>query len=384
MNIVFFLHDSRISGSIKSLVDLLVQLKNKGVNCFVFMPFEGPLCNTLIELNIPYKVIRYHGWICGQIPTFFKNPFEYLKWKKNTISKLIKNVIILPEMLKLCKKHKVNICYSNTSVVYIGYVISKLLNVSHLWHIREFIDPLYSINLEWGNYYYNVLLKGSDAKIFISKALQNNILKDRIYNNAYMVYNGVGIKADFDRYKDCKNKTDIFYFLIMGTLQEGKGQADAISVFSKIAGEYPNAKLMVVGKGDQTTLKKLSKQLKVVDKVDFIGHAHNPHEYYCKADVLLMCSKKEAFGRVTAEAMMHSLPVIGYNDAGTMELIRHGQNGFLYNTLEEMEYYCKLLVENGELRKNMGDNAWNFAKENFNSEDYGNNIYNILTKLITK
>jgi glycosyltransferase involved in cell wall biosynthesis len=43
-----------------------------------------------------------------------------------------------------------------------------------------------------------------------------------------------------------------------------------------------------------------------------------------------MCSKNEALGRVTIEAMSRGTPVIGFDNAGTSEIIKHAYNGFLY------------------------------------------------------
>ena len=43
-----------------------------------------------------------------------------------------------------------------------------------------------------------------------------------------------------------------------------------------------------------------------------------------------MCSRAEAFGRVTVEAMKLGLPVIGAARGATPELVRDGWNGLLY------------------------------------------------------
>ena len=48
------------------------------------------------------------------------------------------------------------------------------------------------------------------------------------------------------------------------------------------------------------------------------------------ADVALMCSSSEAFGRTTVEAMKLGRPVIGADAGGTAELVRDGWNGLLY------------------------------------------------------
>ena len=48
------------------------------------------------------------------------------------------------------------------------------------------------------------------------------------------------------------------------------------------------------------------------------------------ADVILVCSQWEAFGRITVEAMLTGKAVIASANGGTTELIKDGENGLLY------------------------------------------------------
>jgi glycosyltransferase involved in cell wall biosynthesis len=43
-----------------------------------------------------------------------------------------------------------------------------------------------------------------------------------------------------------------------------------------------------------------------------------------------MCSRCEAFGRVTVEAMKLGLAVVGSNTGGTLDIVQHDVNGLLY------------------------------------------------------
>lgn len=49
-------------------------------------------------------------------------------------------------------------------------------------------------------------------------------------------------------------------------------------------------------------------------------------------DIEIVSSKQEAFGKITVEAMMGQIPVIGSNSGGTKELIKHNQNGLLFES----------------------------------------------------
>jgi glycosyltransferase involved in cell wall biosynthesis len=67
------------------------------------------------------------------------------------------------------------------------------------------------------------------------------------------------------------------------------------------------------------------------DQVTYFGYQLNVHEILKKADVAFTCSRHEAFGRITVEAMMTGCLVVGANCAGTAELIRHGETGLLFD-----------------------------------------------------
>ena len=59
-------------------------------------------------------------------------------------------------------------------------------------------------------------------------------------------------------------------------------------------------------------------------------------------DIALVASCSEAFGRVTVEAMLAGMLVIGADVAGTSELICDGVNGILY---EDDNQICNLNVK---------------------------------------
>jgi len=60
-----------------------------------------------------------------------------------------------------------------------------------------------------------------------------------------------------------------------------------------------------------------------------------------------MCSTNEVMGRVTAEAMSACKPVIGYDNAGTSELIDQRYTGLLYRGgVENLAETMKEAVDN--------------------------------------
>lgn len=67
------------------------------------------------------------------------------------------------------------------------------------------------------------------------------------------------------------------------------------------------------------------------DRVTYFGYQLKVAEFLKQADIAFTCSKSEAFGRITVEAMMSGCLAVGANCAGTAELIRNGETGLLFD-----------------------------------------------------
>src|SRR5438552_14288879 len=84
-----------------------------------------------------------------------------------------------------------------------------------------------------------------------------------------------------------------------------------------------------------------------------------------RAAVVLQKSLREGFGLTVAEAMWKSTPVIGGNVGGIRYQIEDGVNGFLVSSVEEAAERIVRLLEDGNLRDEMGKRARETVREKF-------------------
>ena len=122
----------------------------------------------------------------------------------------------------------------------------------------------------------------------------------------------------------------------------------------------------------------------LTDRVHMLGHSDNPMPLMNTVDVVLMCSRREAFGRVTVESMKLGKPVIGTRSGGTPEIVQEGETGFLYTPGDAQELAAKIghLYANRAVRDSMGAKARLCARERFNQQKYGTDVENILQRVV--
>lgn len=386
MNILFLTHYTTLYGANKSLLNLLEGIKEYDVNPLIVIPAYGDLCDVLEEKNIAY-VIQQFEWWCGVTTKLPDNRLKRIKakiknWKLNRLRKKnnLNNLTFLNQKIV---DFKPDFVYSNSSVFNFGLLYGKKYNIPHIWYLRESQEQYY---LKWFYKlnYINKTFNTSEIILTVSIFLKENYyLKNKI-QNIKVLYNGVlGMQAllKLDQLRKAKpeNKSENLVFGIVGLLHHKKGQEDAIRAFNIVIKQYPDSRLLIVGLGDQTPLRKLVEELNLSENIEFRGHISDPFEAFLEMDVCLMCSRMEGLGRVTIEAMASNVPVIGYKEGGTIELIQENITGLFYerdyNHLAEKMVY---LIENKEERIKMGNNGREIFEQNYTSEIYAKNFMEIL------
>jgi Glycosyltransferase len=108
--------------------------------------------------------------------------------------------------------------------------------------------------------------------------------------------------------------------------------------------------------------------------------------FYTSIDILAHSSHiGESFGYVVAEGMASGVPVVvestPVKDNAQIELIDNREIGFVAASVGGFEECIKELVEDENLRKKMGEKAFDSSRENFNIERVSNDIESVYRNL---
>lgn len=370
-NVLFITHYSELYGANKSLLVLLDGLKNEGFFPFVIIPHKGSIETELGKRNIPFLICPIPIWAINIITIK-----SYARFMRDSI----KAIFFISSFIR---KNKVNLIYTNSSISPIGIILSTIFGIPHILHIREFVLLHYDLKFLFPQKTIKKIMLMSKAIICISKAIKDYYFPGSL-SSIHVIYNGVKKRdqiVEIIRNPTQKHKSDEFTFAIIGLISKKKGQIVAIEAFEKINRQGMSSKLLLIGNGhedDVLTCKKLVKEFKLEEKVQFLGYVDNPFENI-EFDCLLMCSDYEAMGRVTAEALSHGIPVIGRNSGGTPELIKHNFNGFLFDSTKELVRYMEYLVKNPDISEQLSINGLSTALEMFTEENYSNSVSDVIS-----
>jgi glycosyltransferase involved in cell wall biosynthesis len=129
---------------------------------------------------------------------------------------------------------------------------------------------------------------------------------------------------------------------VVGQITPWKGQDDAIRILAGLRDRRHPARLLVVGEARfvssstrydnrayERHLRALTEELGVTGSVTFMGHRDDVATVMRAADLVLVPSWEEPFGRSVIEAMAMETPVAATSIGGPAEIISDGVDGLL-------------------------------------------------------
>ncbi len=372
MNILLIGHEGGLNGASMSLLNITGELEKDPDNrIFVLTGFaDGPFREALKAHRVTV--------LTAPMRSLYEQKRSWLYQTRKLLGYILlgmpKNYRAARAAAALVREHKIDVIHSNSSVLAVGVLAAKMTGVPHVMHIREFRDLDFNLAPvfpeKWLAGWRN---RHTKAYLCVSKAVADH--------NGYLspekkrvVYNGIGLENYFTREE--RPGGESVRFLIAGRVSPAKGQDEAVRAASLLIERgIEGFHLSIAGSGELSA--PVPERAK--EHVSLLGFIRNMPAVRRTMDVELVCSRAEAFGRITAEAMMGGMPVIGSDTGGTPELIREGETGFLYSygdaeaLADKMAYF----IAHPEEIRAMGRKAQAYALSHFTIERCAGEIMDI-------
>lgn len=159
-------------------------------------------------------------------------------------------------------------------------------------------------------------------------------------------------------------------FGMLARFSPGKGHEEFISSAKKLTDEFPNVKFLIVGeasRGEEEYSDKIKISARGNEKIIFSGYRSDTIDVLSALDVFVFPSHAEAFGIALVEAMAMQLPTICSNSDGVLDIAIDNETSLLFQKQNADELYSKMkiMIDDSELRKRLGENGRARAINNF-------------------
>lgn len=379
MKILYVTHYRDLLGANRSLLQLILELRDKGVEPTVLMPYalndEKPdFADALKKENIPYIEAPLRGFkhniAWRAIPAYML----YLKGRHKVLKALV--------------DRKFDLVHSNSSTINIGSYIAKKFNARHVWHLREFGDLDYDLKTPFGKWFQHIAYKGNSHFIAISQKILNHF-KPYIGNQEIsLIYNGVKISSRSIPFHAIDN---IVRFCVVGLVYHNKGQLDIVKAIHQLVNKrgIKSLHLTIVGGAHYDYLSEIENFISENDLgkyVELTGQRTDVPDILATQDVGIMSSANEAFGRVTIEYMLAGLAVIATDGGANCEILDDGKNGLIYpaGDINALADSMQSLIDDRKLLSRIAKNGFEKAIENFSSEANSNNIFKLYQSVLSE
>jgi glycosyltransferase involved in cell wall biosynthesis len=359
-------------GSVALLNLIKGVLKNSRNDIAIVLPNKGRLSDMLEKMEIKcYYTFRYTltiGFTINNGKTIVENFLRfvmmiYRRWR------------VKRELYSIIEDFKPHIIHTNVGPLDIANKVAEEKRIPHVWHIREYQD----IDFNWmffpsKKYYYRNIHSENNYLIAITKGIYEHFnmrKRDRI------IYDGVFDRKENVIFCPIKKKD---YFLFVGSISEAKGVKFLIRAYLKYIKKGGKFRLLIAGDGSKqyknSCLDIIEKNC-LTNKVLFLGFQSNVYDLMKKSTALIVPSKFEGFGFITAEAMYNKCLVIGRNTGGTKEQFDNGikllnsEIGIRFNNEEELtSSLCDIERKGISQYEQMIENAFFVANELYNNQKY--------------
>ncbi|MBI4484267.1 MAG: glycosyltransferase [Acidobacteria bacterium] len=289
-----------LGGGQVSMLELLAHMDRTRYRPTVVAPEEGEFCQRARDLGLEVHVIPMPGLRRLPVRTFARS----VRW-----------------LDRLARSSRADLLHVNSSrgMIYAA-AASWRGRPPILWHVRvQDRDGL-----------LDRILARSAAKIVVNSQAVRRRFSFEGPEKVLVSYNGI----DVGRYAVSPEagNGNFFTAVSVARLTPEKGYEFALRAIARLAPRYPSLRYVIVGEGVDSygeTIYALARELQILDRVQFRGYQADVRAFLAQADVLLLPSLSEGFGRVILEAAALGKPVIASRVGGIPEVVRDGLTGRL-------------------------------------------------------
>lgn len=353
-------------GTESQIFGLAKELVKKGFEVFIFRRWFESNEETIDDI----KIISFKSIDCNSSLKMTWYKLKFSREVQKYIQKMELDILIL--MDSFTAYFALKLPQPKITVTHVEIPIDLLP--------LDKISIMIKIKYKFLNLMQRKLFKNSNVIVALNSKFKT-YLEKKGYNTV-LIPNAIF----FDNYKPLPQNEK--YILFGGRLVKTKRIDDLIKAYSGLTEDITREyKLIIMGFGtERYYLENLVKSFGLENAVVFIPWASSKEfiKKISECAVFVLPSQYETFGIVTIEAMALEKPVIASDTYGSMDIIKNGYNGFLFEVgnVKMLSEQLQMLIKDTNLRFKIGKNARNTVGNNYTFDIISEAYINILYELV--
>jgi glycosyltransferase involved in cell wall biosynthesis len=336
MKILWLAHEKNLSGANICLLEYLEIMADTGADNFIIVPSSGGMEQKTREKFSHVEEVKFYNWMWAMNETV---PI------KNKIRRWIRNRKAVKEITALINKYNPDYVVTNTVTTPVAARAAKRSGKKHIWFVHEFGEEDHGYTLAGSFKRAATTINKLSYKVVFNSNATKKIYEPFVpADKRYIVHNAMLMPPG----SSFKNHIGKLKLVMLGQVNASKNQLDALRALKECIVKGVDAELNIAGKAEgdlyMNILREFIERNNLAQHVNFLGAIDNPETLLAESELLLMCSRMEAFGRVTVEAMKYGIPVIAANTGGSLELVKENVNGYFYEAGNYKDLAKKIIL----------------------------------------
>ncbi len=343
------------------------------------------LCSTSVDSNY-FRFLGEAGSDHGikqvfvttgsrEIPEWIlRNPlidYECLR----TVSR-IKYPLGLKRLVSILRKHRIDILQTHLfDAAILGVIARRFVPSCKLIVSRHHLDETYLLGTsvhvyldKWTNDSADLVVVPSNAtKRFMSEVEGQDVSNVRVVPYGFDFEQPENLQNEAQKVREEFGLVDNFVIGCVGRFFKNKGHRFLFQAVSDIIRDVPEIRILLLGDGDRSEIKKEIGRVGLSDKVIFAGYRSDVAACMAAMDLLVHPSLSESFGQVIVEAMAVGTPVVVTSVGGVPEIVTDGESGLIVppGDANQLREAILRMLRDENFRNQMANEGERSVKEKF-------------------
>lgn len=341
MKVLILSHSSgaeNMGGAELSLLQMIDQWAAAHPSTEFFVVARSPAGQLQPELDargVPHRALPFDSWVLPLV-------------RQDTSHVILTNLMdgtAVAEIRRLIREFEAEVVLTNTIVSPWAAFAAKLEGLPHVWFVHEYGDLDHGLGFRIGrDRTFTDIGLMSELVVANSEAIRDHLQQWIPADKLEIAYPPIDILpvppiVESPSSTAASGSTSLgpnadLSLVMVGRVSRSKGQWRVVEAIDRLRSDGLRVCATFVGFKDSDDGRALADDIRVRELtgvVTLAGEHGDPAPFIVAADVAVMASDSEAFGRVTVEYMAAGKPVIASNTGANLELVEDGESGWLFD-----------------------------------------------------